>query len=308
MTASHARLRQLTVRVPAKVNLELAVGPLREDGFHSLSTIFHAVDLFDDVTATLADDIEIGVAGRRAEAVPADSSNLAYRAAALMQQKYDVRSGVRLHINKAIPVAGGMAGGSADAAAALVACDALWGLGLGRQALEELAAQLGSDVPFALSGGTALGTGRGEQVAPVLATGRFEWLFALTHSGLSTPQVYRECDRLRAHEDVPEPHPSQELLSALRTGDVAGVAKHMDNDLEPAALSLKPQLEPLMDMGMKMGALRAMVSGSGPTVAFLLEDRPSAVALKRVLEAGSLADEYVLASSTSHGTHVVTGP
>ena len=306
MTVTNARCQQVTVRVPAKVNLALAVGPLREDGFHDLATIFHAVNLFDDVTATAGDGIEIAVAGRRAADVPADETNLAYRAAALMAQRFDVRSGVRLHINKAIPVAGGMAGGSADAAAALLACDNLWGLGLERSQLEELAAELGSDVPFALSGGTALGTGRGEKVAPVLTTGKFEWLFALTYAGLSTPAVYRECDRLRADMQVDEPELSQELLAALRTGDVEQIARHMDNDLEPAALSLKPELEPLLDMGMKMGALRAMVSGSGPTVAFLMADRQTAVALKRVLEAGEMADEYVLATSTSQGAHIVS--
>lgn len=306
MTTSPSRPRQVTVRVPAKVNLELAVGPVRPDGFHGLATVFHAVNLFDDVTATEHENFEIAVAGRRAADVPADESNLAFKAARLMAREFDVHSGVRLHINKAIPVAGGMAGGSADAAATLVACDALWGLGLSRPKLQELAAQLGSDVPFALSGGTALGTGRGEQVAPVLATGKFEWLFALTYSGLSTPAVYRECDRLREGTTVAEPTPSQELLAALRTGDVQGVAESMSNELEPAALSLKPTLEPLMAMGLKMGALRAMVSGSGPTVAFLMEDRAASTALKRVLEAGELADEYVLATSTSQGAHIVT--
>ena len=193
----------------------------------------------------------------------------------------------------------------ADAAATLVACDTLWGLGLRRHELEEIAAELGSDVPFALTGGTALGTGRGEQIVPVLATGTFEWLFALTHEGLSTPSVYAECDRLREGEDVPEPQPSDGLLASLRSGDVHGVALAMHNDLESAALSLMPSLRPLMEMGLEMGALCALVSGSGPTVAFLLKDRQDAVALRRVLEAGGLADDFVHASSTPHGAQVL---
>ena len=171
---------------------------------------------------------------------------------------------------------------------------------------EELAAQLGSDVPFALTGGTALGTGRGEKIVPVLATGTYHWLFALTHEGLSTPAVYAECDRLREGHRVPEPTPSDGLLASVRSGDVHGVAVAMHNDLEPAALSLMPRLRALMEFGLEMGALNAMVSGSGPTVAFLMASRKDAVALRNVLAAGDLADDYVLAASTPHGAQVVS--
>lgn len=305
MTAEIARATRVVVRVPAKVNLELRVGPLRDDGFHDLATTFHAVDIFDEVTATPDAEFSVSVTGVGEDKVPTDETNLAYRAAALLAERFDVEERCAIRIVKAIPVAGGMAGGSADAAATLVACDTLWGLGLRRHELEEIAAELGSDVPFALTGGTALGTGRGEQIVPVLATGTFEWLFALTHEGLSTPSVYAECDRLREGEDVPEPQPSDGLLASLRSGDVHGVALAMHNDLESAALSLMPSLRPLMEMGLEMGALCALVSGSGPTVAFLLKDRQDAVALRRVLEAGGLADDFVHASSTPHGAQVL---
>lgn len=305
MTAEIARATRVVVRVPAKVNLELRVGPLRDDGFHDLATTFHAVDIFDEVTVTPDAEFSVSVTGVGEDKVPTDETNLAYRAAALLAERFDVEERCAISIVKAIPVAGGMAGGSADAAATLVACDTLWGLGLRRHELEEIAAELGSDVPFALTGGTALGTGRGEQIVPVLATGTFEWLFALTHEGLSTPYVYAECDRLREGEDVPEPQPSDGLLASLRSGDVHGVALAMHNDLESAALSLMPSLRPLMEMGLEMGALCALVSGSGPTVAFLLKDRQDAVALRRVLEAGGLADDFVHASSTPHGAQVL---
>ncbi|CAM3062904.1 MULTISPECIES: 4-(cytidine 5'-diphospho)-2-C-methyl-D-erythritol kinase [Dermacoccus] len=305
MTAEIARATRVVVRVPAKVNLELRVGPLRDDGFHDLATTFHAVDIFDEVTVTPDAEFSVSVTGVGEDKVPTDEANLAYRAAALLAERFDVEERCAISIVKAIPVAGGMAGGSADAAATLVACDTLWGLGLRRHELEEIAAELGSDVPFALTGGTALGTGRGEQIVPVLATGTFEWLFALTHEGLSTPSVYAECDRLREGEDVPEPQPSDGLLASLRSGDVHGVALAMHNDLESAALSLMPSLRPLMEMGLEMGALCALVSGSGPTVAFLLKDRQDAVALRRVLEAGGLADDFVHASSTPHGAQVL---
>lgn len=305
MTAEIARATRVVVRVPAKVNLELRVGPSRDDGFHDLATTFHAVDIFDEVTVTPDAEFSVSVTGVGEDKVPTDETNLAYRAAALLAERFDVEERCAISIVKTIPVAGGMAGGSADAAATLVACDTLWGLGLRRHELEEIAAELGSDVPFALTGGTALGTGRGEQIVPVLATGTFEWLFALTHEGLSTPSVYAECDRLREGEDVPEPQPSDGLLASLRSGDVHGVALAMHNDLESAALSLMPSLRPLMEMGLEMGALCALVSGSGPTVAFLLKDRQDAVALRRVLEAGGLADDFVHASSTPHGAQVL---
>lgn len=305
MTSIAPNATKVVVRVPAKVNLELRVGPLRDDGFHDLATTFHAVDLFDEVTVTAADDVSVTVRGLGAGVVPEDDSNLAVRAAKALAERYGVDGGCHIDILKAIPVAGGMAGGSADAAATLLACDALWGLGRTRIELEDVAATLGSDVPFALTGGTAIGTGRGEQVIPALATGSYQWLFALNHKGLSTPEVYRECDRLRQGQEIAEPMSSQALLAALRLGDVEKIAASMHNDLEEAALSLMPELQALIETGLEMGALAAMVSGSGPTVAFLLEGPAEANALRRVLAAGGLADEFVTATSTAHGAQIV---
>jgi 4-diphosphocytidyl-2-C-methyl-D-erythritol kinase len=268
-----------TVRVPAKVNLQLGVGPLRDDGYHDLVNVFHAVSLFDEVTATPADELRVTVEGPTG--VPTGLDNLAARAAALLASRLGVEPRVALHIRKDIPVAGGMAGGSADAAAALVACDALWGSRLDRESLLELAAQLGSDVPFALIGGTAVGLGRGERLTAVEAAGEFHWAFGYADGGLSTPAVYAECDRLREAGTSPVPWPvvSDDLMAALKTGDAVALGKALHNDLEAAALSLRPSLADALTAGRKLGALGALVSGSGPTCAFLASSASHAAEL-----------------------------
>ena len=223
MTVAPTLPGAVTVRVPAKVNLELRVGPRRPDGFHTLATVYQAVSLHDEVSVARWDAWQVVPAGTYADRIPTDGDNLAMRAARLVAERWDVDERLSIRIDKDIPVAGGMAGGSADAAAALVACDQLWGLGLDRDELAELAATLGSDVPFILSGGNAMGSGRGEQLAPVLARGTFHWVFAISDTGLSTPEVYAECDRLRERDgvEVPEPKVSSRLMAALRSGDPA---------------------------------------------------------------------------------------
>lgn len=296
------------VRVPAKVNLELRVGPLRDDGFHALSTVYHAVDIADDVTVSRADDWSVEVTGPYADRVPADDSNLAYRAARLLASDRGVDDPVHIEIAKTIPVAGGMAGGSADAAATLVACDALWGLDTPRPDLERLAARLGSDVPFLLTGGTALGSGRGEHVVPVLTQGTFHWVFALHHGGLSTKDVYAELDRLRADAPVADPEPGQDVMAALRAGDVEQLASALHNDLEDAACSLEPRLRTTMATGLEQGALAAIVSGSGPTVAFLARDNTAALDLMVGLSAEAVADEVVHGRGPVGGAHVTNDP
>ncbi|MBR8741233.1 4-(cytidine 5'-diphospho)-2-C-methyl-D-erythritol kinase [Nocardiopsis sp. MG754419] len=267
----------VTVRVPAKVNLQLAVGPGREDGFHDLVNVFHAVSLFDEVTVTEASArrqspfvslTARGEMGSHLARVPLDESNLAARAALAVAEETGRGAPVDLHLDKQIPVAGGMAGGSADAAAALVACDRLWGTGLSRERLVELAARLGSDVAFGLVGATAVGTGRGEILEPMPSPGRYRWVFALSKRGLSTADVFREYDRLRP--DAPEPRPDRELEKALATGDAVALGRALSNDLQPAALSLLPELERTLEAGRAAGALGALVSGSGPTCAFLV--------------------------------------
>lgn len=267
------------MRVPAKINLHLAVGPRREDGYHELVTVFHAVALYDTVTATPARDLSIGVSGEGAGELTDGPENLAWRAAVLLAERSGVSPTVRLDLVKGIPVAGGLAGGSADAAAALVACDALWGIGLDRAELTELAAELGSDVAFALAGGTALGTGRGERLTPVLATGRWHWVFAISETGLPTPQVYAELDRMRLVGDPPAAAEPDRLINALRTHDAPGLGRLLANDLQAAAISLRPDLRRTLRSGLDLGALGAVVSGSGPTCAFLARSREAAVRL-----------------------------
>ena len=292
--------------MPAKLNLELRVGPLREDGYHSLATVFHAVNLTDDVRVTPARQWGCTVDGPYAAAVPTGTDNLAVRAVQLLGERFGIEELLQIDIDKHIPVAGGMAGGSADAAAALVAADALWSLGLTRADLMTIGAEIGSDVPFAITGGTALGSGRGEVLAPVLTQADFHWVFALQHEGLSTPRVYAECDRLRTGESVPAPEPSGALMAALRSGDVDELAPHLHNDLEDAALSLMPRLRDVVDTGMEAGACGAVVCGSGPTVAFLCGSRHLALDLMVTLSASKVADDVVRAVGPAPGAHVVT--
>ncbi|WP_086563539.1 4-(cytidine 5'-diphospho)-2-C-methyl-D-erythritol kinase [Streptomyces africanus] len=288
----------VTVRVPAKVNVQLAVGPARPDGFHPLANVFLAVGLYDEVTVTPADGLRLTCEGPDAGQVPLDRTNLAARAAEALAGRYGRTPDVHIHIAKDIPVAGGMAGGSADGAGALVACDALWETGASRDELLDICAELGSDVPFSLVGGAALGIGRGEQLTPLEVGGTFHWVFAMAGRGLSTPAVFREFDRLGEGTDVPEPVASQELLAALAKGDPDALAAAVSNDLQPAALSLFPELAGTLATGRSAGALAALVSGSGPTTAFLVRDPESAAAVAQAL----------LASGTCRTVRTASGP
>ncbi len=274
---------RVTVRAPAKVNLHLSVGQRRRDGFHDLTTVFHAVGLYDEVDVVAADHLSVTVLGEGADEVPTDGTNLAVRAAALLGLETGHEPNVALTIRKGIPVAGGCAGGSADAAAALVACDALWDTGLSRERLEELGAQLGSDVPFSLHGGTALGTGRGDLLTPVLGQGSYAWVLALSDGGLSTPEVYAELDRQRERGPVSVVGDPSDVLAALRTGDAVAVGQALTNDLGAAAVALRPALQVLLEAGRECGALGAVVSGSGPTTAFLARSEEHAGSLAAAL-------------------------
>lgn len=299
----------VTVRVPAKINLELVVGPRRADGYHDLATVFHAVSLYDEVTVTAADDWSVRVEGPYADLVPLGEDNLVVRAARLLQSRSG-RIGLRpceILIDKDIPVAGGMAGGSADAAATLVALDAFWQLGGDRELLGECAADLGSDVNFALLGGTAIGSGRGEQVAPVLGRGRYHWVLAPSEIGLSTPTVFAECDRLRGDTQIPAPEPGLAMMKALRSGDVSALSAALRNDLQEAACSLQPRLREVLEAGEEFGARGGLVSGSGPTVAFLVDSPEHALDLAVALTASGTVPEAKRAMGPVHGAHVVTG-
>jgi 4-diphosphocytidyl-2-C-methyl-D-erythritol kinase len=298
--------RTVTVRAPAKVNLELRVGPPRPDGYHQLSTVFMAVGLYDEVSVTAYDDWYVSVTGPYAGLVPTGADNLAVRAARLLADRAAIdHEPLAVRIVKEIPVAGGMAGGSADAAAALLACDHLWGLRMDRDSLVEAAAELGSDIPFALHGGIAMGSGRGEQLAPVLARGTFHWVFALSANGLSTPLVYAECDRLRRRLPVPEPTPSPEMMSALRSGDPIALGQALNNDLQDAAISLRPDLQVVLDAGVEYGALGGIVSGSGPTIAFLTGSAEHALDLCVALTASGVGGEVKRAKGPVHGASLI---
>jgi 4-diphosphocytidyl-2-C-methyl-D-erythritol kinase len=292
-------LGPVRVRVPAKINLHLHVGPVRSDGYHELVTVYHAISLYDELSVRRGDRLTLTMEGEGAGELTLDDDNLVLRAARALARHTQREPFARLHLRKQIPVAAGLAGGSADAAAALVACDELWGTGLGRADLAKLARALGSDVPFLVLGGTALGTGRGERVSPVLASGHnWHWVVALAHGGLSTPTVYRELDHLRDYGAAPGPVGAPDrLLAALRQRDPLVLADAMGNDLQPAALSLRPELRRTLDAGDDAGALAGMISGSGPTCVFLARDARHAEALaKELVDSGTCR-----AAQAAHG-------
>lgn len=279
------------VRAPGKINVYLGVGDRHDDGYHALATVFQAVSLYEDVIARPSSDFSLTVRGvSDSGAVPVDDRNLAMRAAKLLASVTGHDGGVALEIRKSVPVAGGMGGGSADAAAALLACDTLWGTGLSSPRLHELAARLGADVPFALHGGTAVGTGRGDQLNPALARGRFDWVLVESSEGLSTPLIYQRLDAHRAQGEALADDPPMSLdvpipvLQALRAGDPHYLAASMHNDLEVAALQERPVLAEIIREGLNAGALSGIVSGSGPTIAFLCDTPDSARYVQDELE------------------------
>lgn len=298
----------VVVRVPGKVNLQLSVGPKEADGFHGVVTVFQAISLFDDVTVTRGDSgtgISVQTSGDHTHGVPSDGTNLSTRAAVLMCEKYDLPMDLSIEIKKSIPVAGGMAGGSADAAATIVAIDTLFSLGLSRDEMHGIAAMLGSDVPFMLTGGTAVGRGRGDQVTSALSRGTYYWVLALSTVGLSTPAVYGECDRLRAGMDVAAPHANDQLLQALLATDSVALGKSLVNDLQAAACSLRPALRLILDVGSEYGALGSIVSGSGPTVAFLVSDEEHALDLAVALTSSGVVGSVTRVSGPVSGAKVI---
>jgi len=302
------RSRGVVARVPAKVNLQLSVGPLGSDGFHEVTTVFQAISLFDDVTVATApegDGINISITGQTSSGVPADSSNLAVKAAELMIKNYDLPSDLIIKLKKEIPVAGGMAGGSADAAGVIVGLDSLFELGLSRDEMEIVGSKIGSDVPFSICGGVAIGTGRGDQITPALSKGSYNWVLALSGQGLSTPSVYQECDRLREGLSISVPLVSEPLMQALRAGDAKALGKALTNELQPAACSLRPALRLVLDVGIDYGALGGIVSGSGPTVAFLVSDDEHAMDLTVALSASGVVSSVVRAIGPAHGARII---
>lgn len=277
--------RRLTATAHSKVNLHLGVGPLRHDGYHELVTIFQSLSLKDELECTelrgTATDQAPGIVAELdaggTEGVPTDASNLAWKAANMVYAFHRSGGGpplnkVRMHLKKGIPAAGGMAGGSADAAAALRLMQEYVTVKPTDKQLLAMASALGSDVPFTLLGGTRLGTGRGENLVHVMSRGQYHWALAFSAQGLSTPAVFAKLDQMQR-----TPHLSvDDLTAALISGDPHHVAEHLHNDMQPAALSLQPGLRKTLEIGKASGALAGIVSGSGPTCAFLCPDAQSA--------------------------------
>ena len=303
----------VTVRVPAKINLQLTVGPLRPDGYHDLVTVFHAISLSDEVTVEAADGDSVTVTGEGADQVPADRDNLALKAVSALRAVTALRgiripdmAGVAVTIRKRIPVAAGLAGGSADAAAALVACDELWHMGLSQAELCEVAAGVGSDAAFALLGGTVVGQGRGERLTSALVSqARYHWVLAFADGGLSTPAVYGMLDKRRDGAPVAEPELSNELMAALRAGNPERVGKSLSNDLQAPAVAMFPALRHTLDAGLDFGALGALVSGSGPTCFFLTRDASHATDLAVALSAAGVCRGVARATGPASGATVI---
>ena len=300
---------RFTVRAPAKINLHLGVGGPREDGFHPLETVYTSIGLYDDVVAVASSEWSLSLDAASyvdAAGVPLDDSNIVVAAARALAELHGRDVVAAVEIVKGIPVAGGLAGGSADAAAALVALDRLLDLQTSDDDLLRVAADLGSDVPFALYGGHALGTGRGEVVEPLPAGDAVLWWVVVpsTSGGLSTPAVYRHYDVLSPGAS-PVPAAASAVVEALAAGDVAALAKALHNDLQAPAIDLRPDLGELIALGESSGALRGIVSGSGPTVVFLCAGADTARALAGVLqEDGRTA---LVANGPVAGAHLVEG-
>lgn len=317
------------VRAPGKINLALLVSPLGDDGYHRLVTLFQAVSLFEEVEARQSDGgISISVTGMQADLVPTDETNLAWQAALLLAEHTGVDPDVHLSITKGVPVAGGMAGGSADGAATLVACDALWNTGLSREELLELAGELGSDVPFALLGHTAVGTGRGTQLSAAMARGEFHWALGMQQEGMSTGAVYRAYDEQLERAAVEEGQieqvdpaggmpvpgvgapdwdeaPPTRMMQALLAGDPDGLGRSLVNDLQQPSLGLNPKLDRVLTVAHAAGALGAIVSGSGPTVAALGRSQQHAQALAAAMTAAGVVDSVACVTGGAPGARVM---
>ena len=302
-------VKSVTVRVPAKVNLQLSVGPKEADGYHNLVSVFQAISIFDDITIKLGEPgsgLTISVTGDQTHGVPADANNLAAKAVSLISKEYDLTVDAHIEIKKSIPVAGGMAGGSADAAGTIIGIDYLYSLDMTREEMIEIAAKIGSDVPFMLSGGTAIGTGHGDQLTAALSRGTYHWVLAVSTVGLSTPAVYAECDRLRGELEIVEPQTNEALMQSLLAADAPGVGAALVNDLQLAACSLRPAIRLVLDVGQEYGALGAIVSGSGPTVAFLVADQDSGLDLAVALTSSGVVGSVVQAYGPVAGAKVIS--
>ncbi len=301
--------RSVHAKAPGKVNVFMRVGAALPDGYHDVATAYQAVSLFEELLAEPDDELSVRFSGPiPTEGLATDDRNIVIKAAKLLQRRTGYKGGARMHVLKRVPIAGGMGGGSADAAAAIVALDALWGLGLTRDEQLGIGAKLGADVPFALQGGTAIGTGRGDKLSPALAKGTFQWVIATADEGMSTPEVYAALDvhRERHAADIhpsTAPTVSASVLQALRAGDPQMLAEALYNDLQAPALQMRPELATVLELGERNGALAGVVSGSGPSIAFLTADLDNALSLQIALSAARL--KVLRATGPAQGARLV---
>ena len=292
-------------RAPGKINLVLRVGPRRADGYHDLLTCFQAVNIWESVALSPAEEFSIALTGDvNLGEIPLDSNNLAMKAVAAVAQATGRTDAVAIRIDKKVPVGGGMGGGSADAAATLIAINEMWQAGLSQVELLDIAAELGSDVPFLLEGGTAIGRGRGEVLEPVKSL-PLHWAIVPSMEHLATPGVYGRLDELRADVDVVLPPSLPEaFIDALNQGDAQALAPHLINDMAQAAIDLDPGLAHTLELGLQASALAVMVSGSGPTCAMLARDQKHAEDIQNFVS--SAGRHAVITSSPARGAHLVS--
>lgn len=304
MNPAPATHESVSARAPGKINLLLRVGPRRPDGYHDLVTCFHAVDLWETVTVTPAASTRVTITGDvNLGEVPLDDNNLVVKAARQVGHALGIDQELAIHIDKRVPVGGGMGGGSADAAAALLAANRLWNGELGPDELLAIAATLGADVPFALEGMSQIGRGNGSELSALRAMPLW-WVVVPSIEQLHTPEVYAVLDDLRAHETVTlEDALPDGFAAAVTTGDAHALAPLLHNDLQPAAIALRPSLEQLLERGQRLGALASLVSGSGPTCVMLAADQERARAVSDGLSEDGLFS--VVVQSPARGAHLV---
>ncbi|NNV04198.1 MULTISPECIES: 4-(cytidine 5'-diphospho)-2-C-methyl-D-erythritol kinase [Bacillales] len=257
---------RISVKAPAKINLTLDVLAKRPDGYHEVEMVMTTVDLADRVDLTLRQDGAITL-DCSASFVPDDIRNHAYKAAVLLRERYQIRQGVHVHIDKQIPVAAGLAGGSSDAAAALRGLNKLWNLGLSLDELAAIGAEIGSDVPFCVYGGTALARGRGEQITHLPAPAPCWVILAKPPIGVSTADVY---GRLRVQEIARHPS-TEQMIRSIREQDFSLMCRSMGNVLEEVTLDMHPQVRQIKELMEQSGADGVLMSGSGPTVFALVQ-------------------------------------
>jgi 4-diphosphocytidyl-2-C-methyl-D-erythritol kinase len=298
---------------PGKLNLAFRVGARRADGYHSVVSVYQELSLRETVVVSANHEWSLALSGSLPEdrllSVPLDGNNLAFKAAKKLAELAGLVNPypVAIGIDKQVPVAGGMGGGSADAAATLIALNELWRTGISRERLVAESVHLGADVPFAVLGGTAIGRGVGEKLEPLASSATLHWVMIPNAGGLSTATVFARLDELRAQtftEIDDETHlvAPHYLIDALAAGNPFDVAEFMHNDLEEAALDLMPSLAITLQDGMRSGALRAMVSGSGPTVALLAGSEASAIDIAKQMRL--LGYEAITAQSATLGARI----